>query len=81
MLQRQHFIPSFKNFAARSQKAVRPTPLCSEADAEPSESEPELEDAARSERDYVRERLRQELGREPTDEELDEWLRQHTEGY
>jgi hypothetical protein len=25
--------------------------------------------------------LRQELGREPTEEELDEWLRQHTEGY
>jgi hypothetical protein len=40
-----------------------------------------LEDAARSEREYVRQRLREELGREPTDEELDEWLRQHTEGY
>lgn len=25
--------------------------------------------------------LRDELGREPTEEELDEWLRQHTEGY
>jgi hypothetical protein len=25
--------------------------------------------------------LRQDLGREPTEEELDEWLRQHTEGY
>ena len=41
----------------------------------------ELEDAARDERDYVRERLLEELGREPTQEELDEWLRQHTEGY
>ena len=40
-----------------------------------------LEDVARGERDYVRGRLRAELGREPTDEEVDEWLREHTEGY
>jgi hypothetical protein len=40
-----------------------------------------LEDAARDEREYVRERLRQELRREPTDEEVNEWLRQQTEGY
>jgi hypothetical protein len=40
-----------------------------------------LEDAARGEREYVRERLRTELGREPTEEELNEWLREHTEGY
>jgi hypothetical protein len=40
-----------------------------------------LEDAARDEREYVRERLREELGREPAQEELDEWLRRHTEGY
>ena len=40
-----------------------------------------LDDAAQSEREYVRSRLREELKREPTDEELDEWLRQHTEGY
>jgi hypothetical protein len=40
-----------------------------------------LEDAARREREYVRERLRNELGREPTEEELSEWLRRHTEGY
>jgi hypothetical protein len=25
--------------------------------------------------------LRAELGREPTEAELDEWLRRHTEGY
>ncbi|HEX8138555.1 MAG TPA: hypothetical protein VF544_13390 [Pyrinomonadaceae bacterium] len=36
---------------------------------------------ARGEREYVRERLREELGREPAQEELDEWLRRHTEGY
>lgn len=55
---------------------------------ESAEDEPEtgdkdsgLEDAARTERDYLRQRLREELGREPTEQELDEWLRQHTEGY
>ena len=40
-----------------------------------------LEDAARDERDYVRERLRRELQRDPTDEEISDWLRMHTEGY
>ena len=40
-----------------------------------------LGDAARAEHEFLHERLRQELGREPTEEELDEWLRQHTEGY
>lgn len=40
-----------------------------------------LDDAARGEREYVRRRLREELQREPTEGELDEWLRQHTEGY
>lgn len=40
-----------------------------------------LEDAARKERDSMRERLRAELDREPTEEELNDWLRQHTEGY
>ena len=40
-----------------------------------------LEDAAERERDYLRERLRGELQREPTEEELNEWLREHTEGY
>jgi hypothetical protein len=40
-----------------------------------------LEDAALDEREYARERLRGERGREPTDEEVSEWLRQQTEGY
>jgi hypothetical protein len=40
-----------------------------------------LDEAARTEREYLRGRLRAELGREPTDAELNEWLRQHTEGY
>jgi hypothetical protein len=40
-----------------------------------------LEETARREEDYLRERLRGELGRDPSDEELREWLREHTEGY
>ena len=40
-----------------------------------------LEDAARDEREVAAEHLREELGRDPGDEEIDEWLRRHTEGY
>ncbi|HEV2800490.1 MAG TPA: hypothetical protein VGW12_08335 [Pyrinomonadaceae bacterium] len=40
-----------------------------------------LEEVAEREREYLRGRLRDELGREPTEEELNEWLREHTEGY
>jgi hypothetical protein len=40
-----------------------------------------LSEAARAEHEFLLERLRQDLGREPSEEELDEWLRQHTEGY
>jgi hypothetical protein len=40
-----------------------------------------LEDAAEREQEYLRQRLREELGRAPTEEELNEWLREHTEGY
>lgn len=40
-----------------------------------------LDEAAEAEREYMRRRLRDELGREPSEEELDEWLRRHTEGY
>lgn len=55
---------------------------CSAGEApERDEADAPLDDAAQDERDYVRQRLREELKREPTDEELDEWLRQHTEGY
>lgn len=41
----------------------------------------ELNKIAESEHAYLHQRLRDELGREPTEEELDDWLRQHTEGY
>jgi len=40
-----------------------------------------LADVVRDERELPRERLRQELNREPTEEEVNEWSRQHTEGY
>ncbi len=40
-----------------------------------------LADAARDEQSYARERLREELKREPTEDEINEWLREHTEGY
>lgn len=40
-----------------------------------------LADAARDEREVAARRLRDELKREPTDAEVDEWLRRHTEGY
>ena len=40
-----------------------------------------LADAARDEREVAAERLRAELGRDPGEEEIDEWLRRHTEGY
>ncbi len=49
-------------------------------DAEVAKS-PELEDIAEREHRYLHQRLREELAREPTEEELNEWLRQHTEGY
>jgi len=40
-----------------------------------------LADAARDEREVAAEHLREELGRVPGDQEIDEWLRRHTEGY
>ncbi len=40
-----------------------------------------LADVVRDERELPRERLRQELNREPTEDEVNEWTRQHTEGY
>ena len=50
-------------------------------DVPAAEGDGKLEDIAQTEHVYLHERLREELGREPTEEELDEWLRQHTEGY
>ena len=50
-------------------------------DAGDSRNEDKLAEVAQSEHDYLHQRLREDLGREPTEAELDEWLRQHTEGY
>ncbi|HEV2913446.1 MAG TPA: hypothetical protein VGX92_09205 [Pyrinomonadaceae bacterium] len=50
-------------------------------EAASSDIDPELEDVARTEHEYVRKRLGEELGRTPTEDEMDEWLRQHTEGH
>ena len=75
MLQQKHADLSFRG------KHVF-TSASSEGAAEPDEGgDAPLDDAARGEREYVRRRLREELQREPTENELDEWLRQHTEGY
>lgn len=59
-----------------------PRMLAGEAGQKPdSETDASLEDVARDEREYVRGRLRDELKREPTDQEIDDWLRAQTEGY
>lgn len=50
-------------------------------DPQTDAADSELEEVAETEHEYLHERLRQELGREPSEEELDDWLRQHTEGY
>ena len=78
---------SFYSLFARHESARGPGQLrCADASAEESpeiegDADDSLEDVARGERDYVRERLHADLDREPTDEEVDEWLQQHTEGY
>ena len=50
-------------------------------DPDNSESQNELTRAAHEEREFVRQRLAKDLGHEPTEEELNEWLREHTESY
>ncbi|HYN86516.1 MAG TPA: hypothetical protein VER32_14805 [Pyrinomonadaceae bacterium] len=47
----------------------------------PEGADDSLEDAAEHELDDLRESLRGELGREPSEDELSDWLRRHTEGY
>ncbi|MCA1643881.1 MAG: hypothetical protein LC785_18525 [Acidobacteria bacterium] len=57
-------------------------PFRADADSPtPEGADESLEETARLEEDYVRQRLRNDLGRDPSDEELREWLREHTEGY
>ena len=65
---------------SRRRVAARPSEE-SRGDEPGDAADSSLEDAARVEQEYLRERLRDELKREPTEEELSEWLREHTEGY
>lgn len=63
------------------QELILIQPLASAGAAEPEDTGAPLDEAGRAEREYVRGRLRAELRREPTEQEVDEWLREHTEGY
>ena len=45
------------------------------------EGDDSLEEVARKEQEFLRQQLREELKREPSEEELNEYERQHTEGY
>ena len=70
------------NEVARGMIFATGTPAAKQPDGEGTNDDDEgLEDVVRDEQDYLSSRLRDELGREPTDEELSEWQRQHTEGY
>jgi hypothetical protein len=52
---------------------------------EAKQSEPdasnELKQVAREEEEFIRQTLKQNLGREPTEDEVSDWLREHTESY
>lgn len=69
------------NLATREIKVMTVEENDSGATGPEEELHEELGDLAAGEHDYLHRRLREELGREPTEAELDEWLRQHTEGY
>jgi len=49
--------------------------------AERSENDSSLEALVGEEQSIARERMRRELGREPSQEEVDRWLSAQTEGY
>lgn len=71
----------FGNYRFSRNTVTKLSIASSDEATEPDDLDTPLDDAAQSEREYVRQRLREELKREPTESELDEWLRQHTEGY
>ncbi|MEJ7616825.1 MAG: hypothetical protein WKF30_07625 [Pyrinomonadaceae bacterium] len=52
-----------------------------EEPAPAGEEDDSLEDVGRHEREYMRNRLRDKLNREPSEQETDEYIRQQTEGY
>jgi hypothetical protein len=66
-------------FYSASQEAA-PEPA-EEEESSVDDKDAGLQDAVRDEQEYVRQRLLEELKREPSEEEIDEWLREHTEGY
>ena len=51
------------------------------SDFELPENDSSLEALVREEQTLARERLREKLHREPTQQETDQWLNEHTEGY
>lgn len=71
------------NLAIETSVATREVLVMTLDDAEKKKygERTELNEVAQGEQEYLHERLRGDLGREPTEEELAEWLRQHTEGY
>jgi hypothetical protein len=68
-------------------KRLVDTPEPPHADADTNNEETDavgddsLQDLAREQPELARERLTRELGREPTEDEIDDWLRRQTEGY
>jgi len=44
-------------------------------------SNDDLTDVARDEREFVKQNLEEKLGREPSEDEVNDWLREHTESY
>ncbi len=48
---------------------------------EPDENDSSLQALVNEEQSFVRQRLKEETGREPTQEEVDRWLSEQTEGY
>ena len=50
-------------------------------DANQADDSTDLNDVATEEREFVKQTLRDKLGREPTEDEVNEWLREHTESY
>ena len=46
-----------------------------------TDDESNLAETVKEEAEFLREKLREQFGREPTEEELNEWLREHTESY
>ena len=57
------------------------TPSGESGGISPDESDSSLEALVSDQQSIARDRLREKLGREPTTEEADEWLSEHTESY